>query len=111
MQASGPTNVLGQEQFMQLLLAQVRHQDALEPLKDQYFMAQLAQFSSLQGIQQLNANFADMLQLQQLTQGANLIGRTITFQQAGSSAVNRGVVDRVTTDNGQIQVHVGTAQV
>lgn len=98
------------DQFMQLLLAQVRNQNPLEPLKESEFMGQLAQFSMLEGIETLNTTFKDMLTLQQLTQGSNLIGRTITFD-AGSGSLRRGVVESVAIEDGMVFLQVGGVHV
>ena len=65
---------LGRDQFMQLLTTQLRNQDPLEPVKQQDFLGQLAQFSQLQGIEKLNTNFAESLKFQQLSQGSSLVG-------------------------------------
>lgn len=48
---------LGKDQFMQILLRQLSHQNPLQPMEDKEFIAQMAQFSSLEGIQALNKNF------------------------------------------------------
>ena len=58
------------DDFMQLLVTQLRNQDPLEPVAQHEFLGQLAQFSTLEGIEKLNANFEDMLKLQTLAQGA-----------------------------------------
>lgn len=57
--------LLGKDEFLQLLVTQLRYQDPMEPMKDNEFIAQLAQFSTLeqmknvaQGIEQLNENFS-----------------------------------------------------
>lgn len=98
---------LGQEQYMKLFLAQLQNQNPLEPLSDRDMLTQLTQFSSLQGITQLNANFADLLQLQQLTQGSALIGRTVTFARSGSDALASGVVSAVTAEGGAVSLRIG----
>ena len=68
---------LGKEDFLRLLITQLKYQDPLEPLKNEEFIAQLAQFNSLEQMINLNRSFSQMLTLQQLTQAAGLIGHSI----------------------------------
>ena len=74
-------------------------------------VAQLAQFSTLSGIEQLNANFGDLLQLQQITQGANLVGRSVTYNRADGKGQQAGTVDSVGVVNGKIQLSIGGTSV
>ena len=106
MQTTGITSQLGQDQFMHLLVTQMRNQNPLDPINDAQFIAQLAQFSTLQGIEKLNANFSDMLALQQLTQGANLVGKTVVYEQPDAAAPAQGVVSAVTLQSGKLQLVV-----
>src|SRR5258707_10391150 len=91
----GITSQLGQNQFMQLLVTQLKNQDPLNPTSNTDFIAQLAQFSSLQGIEQLNTNFGDLLSLQQLTGGSNLIGKTVQYQTGNPPTPGQGIVSGV----------------
>ncbi|MCG3210060.1 MAG: hypothetical protein FOGNACKC_03689 [Anaerolineae bacterium] len=68
---------LGQDAFMQLLLAQLRNQDPLEPMKDSDFIAQLAQFNSLNEMTKMSQNIDELVKAQALGQGAALIGKTV----------------------------------
>ena len=56
---------LGKDQFLRLLTTQLRYQDPINPVKDQEFIAQLAQFSSLEQMQNLNTNLSEMMLAQQ----------------------------------------------
>lgn len=97
---------LGKDDFLKLLVSQMRNQNPLDPLKDGEFVAQMSQFSTVEGIQQLNASFAEMLLLQQMTQGANLIGKTIVYEKTGSTVPGRGLVEGVKMDNGKLSLVV-----
>jgi flagellar basal-body rod modification protein FlgD len=107
MASLGVSSQLGRDQFMHLLVTQMRNQNPLDPIKDAEFIAQLAQFSSLEGIEKLNASFGDMLSLQQFTQGSNLIGKTVEYQIADSPLLRHGTVDGVTIRDGAMNLVVG----
>lgn len=102
---------LGQDQFLQLLIAQLKNQDPLSPVDDTQFITQLAQLNTVQGIQDLNASFSQQLKLQQLTQGANLIGKTIDYLPDGASEIKTGKVGSVETQNGSFVLQVGADSV
>src|SRR5947209_2759715 len=70
---------LTQAQFFKLLTAQLQNQDPLNPVSSTDFTSQLSQMSMLTGIQQLNTSFQQMLQIQQLSQGAALVGKNIRY--------------------------------
>ena len=108
--SAAATSGLGQDQFLQLLLAQVQNQNPLEPVKDTEFIAQLAQFNSLSNLQQLNASFDQILKLQSLTSGADLIGKTVAYSTTGGGSAS-GKVDQVTADGKSVFLQVGTARV
>jgi flagellar basal-body rod modification protein FlgD len=75
---------MGKEDFLNLLVTQLRYQDPLSPEDPKDFVAQLAQFSSLE--QQINANqnlqglgkaFESLKQSQNMAQGVALLGKTV----------------------------------
>ena len=68
------------DMFMRLLLAQIENQDPLKPTDQTDFVAQLAQFSSLEGIQNLNSSVEDigaMYRSSQALQATALVGREV----------------------------------
>ncbi|MBP3960895.1 flagellar hook capping protein [Gemmata sp. G18] len=99
---------IGQDQFLQLLIAQLKNQDPLSPVDNSQFITQLASLNTVQGLQDLNASFAQQLKLQQLTQGADLIGKTIEYLPAGASETRTGKVSSVEAQSGSFVLQVGS---
>ena len=103
--------VQGQEQFLQLLVTQLQYQDPLSPMEQTDFLSQLAQFSSLEAMQQLNVRFADMLALQELTEGASLLGRTVIFRNPETGASDAGIVQAAHVDGDRLMLVIGGYEV
>lgn len=81
--ASTGKSALGQDSFMKLLVTQLKNQNPLNPQDNTAFVAQLAQFSSLQGIQNLNStvnSLANSMQSSQALQASALVGRTVEVE-------------------------------
>ena len=78
--AREPAEELGRTQFLELMIAQLENQDPLDPAKNEDFIAQLAQFSTVEGIENLNTgvdNMAAALQSSLTLQSASLVGRDV----------------------------------
>lgn len=72
-------NELGQKAFLKLMITQLEHQDPLSPQDNTQFIAQLAQFSSVESLDSLNNNFdrfTSSFASGNAMQGAALVGRT-----------------------------------
>lgn len=107
MATAGITASAGMDEFLKLLTTQMQNQDPLDPIKGSDFTAQLAQFSTLEGVEKLNASFGDLLTLQQMTQGANLLGKTVVYDSDGKGTLSRGTVTGVGMQNNVLQLQVG----
>ncbi|NNF99216.1 MAG: hypothetical protein HKM93_07545 [Desulfobacteraceae bacterium] len=93
-------NVMGKDEFLNLLVAQLKHQDPLNPMDSTGFTAQLAQFSSLEQLQNVNDNLNTMGSSQSLmanSQAVNYIGKTITARGDGLN-VDGGYADDIRFD-------------
>lgn len=78
---------LGQKDFLNLMLTQFRNQDPFKPMDGTQFLGQLAQFSTVSGIEEMNASLSGLttsLRSDQMLAGAALVGRDVL--SAGSSA-------------------------
>lgn len=108
MASTGFSSQIGQNQFLQLLVAQMKSQNPLEPTSNQEFLGQLAQFSTLSGIESLNSNFSDMLSLQEITQGSSLIGKKVAYTDADNKTQTGTVASVVVTEGtAKLQINGG----
>jgi flagellar basal-body rod modification protein FlgD len=86
---------IGKDGFIKLMITQMQNQDPLEPMSNEDFAAQLAQFSSLEQMQNLNDGFTNMMDLNKVSTTASLIGKEVVYQNQETGADVTGKVDRV----------------
>jgi flagellar basal-body rod modification protein FlgD len=98
---------LGKDEFLQLLVAQLRNQDPTKPMEDKDFMAQLAQFNSLEQIQDLNTTMLGIMVLQQVNQGSALIGKTVTVMPVDAEEAVTGKVSAMSIVKGEVLLQIG----
>lgn len=98
--ASSGFNVkLGKEDFLKLLIEQLRHQDPLNAMDNKEFIAQMAQFSSLEQMMNLNTKLTGLLGMQVVAQASSLIGKTVTGTGDDGSVIS-GKVSLVKMNSG-----------
>lgn len=89
-----PSQDLTSVDFMKLMIAQLRNQNPLEPSSDTDFMAQLAQFESLNQMRAVADGLKVMQSLNELSGAASLIGRTVVGKQVDAVPVTLDMVSR-----------------
>lgn len=108
---------LNQQDFLNLMVAQLRYQDPMNPVDNSNLMSQWAQLSMLEELQQLNQGLTDLTskigglgaagtsssaqgQAEQVLEASALLGRTIEATPSGSGQVVSGVVSEIGVDKG-----------
>jgi flagellar basal-body rod modification protein FlgD len=84
-----PQADLGKDDFLKLLITQLSHQDPTQPLEDREFVAQMAQFSTLEQMTNMNGELSKVLGLLARSQAVNLLGKTVEIAQGQSSITGR----------------------
>lgn len=82
--ASLQSNGLNVQDFLKILTTQLSYQDPLKPMDNQQFMAQMAQFTTLQQTQEMNEKLGILLGNQAALQSVGLIGRQVDMNLGGT---------------------------
>ncbi len=99
---------LGQEDFLTLMITQFKNQDPFEPMDNGEFLGQLAQFSTVSGIDSLNSSFTGLsgsMQDNQALQAAGLVGHSVL------AVANVGYLGDSGTLNGAIELDSSASNV
>lgn len=111
--SSAMNQTLGKDDFLKLLTTELRNQDPLQPMDNKDFIAQMAQFSSLEqmnnvakSIESLNTNMGNFFQQSLLNQGAALIGKQVSGMDTDGVTVISGIVDSVKWLDGNPQLNI-----
>jgi len=95
---------------MQLLIAQLKNQDPMKPTDDTQFIAQLAQFSSLEATNKMNDTLEELSNAQMLGQAAAMIGKTVSAKLEDGTTVT-GTVTQVHMLDGKPKVVVNSKEI
>ena len=101
---------IGQDTFLKLMMAQLQNQDPMNPTDSSQFLAQTAQFTSVEKLTQVASQTAEALTLQREFGASSMVGKTVSYaNQDGSTAT--GAVDSVRfTDSGPV-LAIGSTEV
>ena len=97
---------LNMQDFLNLLVAQMTNQDAMNPMDNTEFISQMAQFSSLQAM-------SDLTEMAMQGQATSLIGKNVVvadYDNKGQMIVQEGIVQRVTIFGGETKLYVNDTE-
>ncbi len=95
---------LGKDDFLKLLITQLQNQDPTSPMENTEFIAQMAQFSSLEQMTNMSTEFTKLANMLNSGEAVSLLGKSVELA-SGESSIS-GVVEAVTRGtNPQIKVN------
>ena len=103
---------LGKDEFLKLLITELKYQDPTNPMQDREFIAQMAQFSSLEQMLNFNTGMQKLLQNVSFQSSFNLIGQNVDVDvkdevdQNGNSIIASGVVESVAKRGADTMIRV-----
>src|ERR687893_186721 len=102
--ATSPT--LGKDDFLKLLVGQLKNQDPLNPTSDTDFIVQMAQFSQLEQTTNMATANSELIAQQTGARAVSLLGRNVTYPGAAGASTT-GVVEKVEWSVGKPTLTVG----
>ena len=104
---TAPTNTLGKDAFLKLLVAQLKYQDPTAPTDSAQFMAQTAQFTQVEKLEEIAAAVTQSLTAQAVFGANSLVGRTVSWLGTDGTELSGTVTSAVFTTAGPV-LNVGT---
>lgn len=101
---------LTSQDFMKMLLAELKNQDPTAPVSNSDLLQQLSQMQSLQSNVELNSTLSTFADNQQISSGASILGKLVEGTDANKNPVS-GVADSVFTQNGTVMIGVGSSAI
>jgi flagellar basal-body rod modification protein FlgD len=92
-----PQQQLGKDDFLKLLITQLSHQDPTAPMQDKEFIAQMAQFSSLEQMTSMAADFARLANMLTGSEASSALGRNVELLDG--EQVVQGSIKEITRGN------------
>jgi flagellar basal-body rod modification protein FlgD len=91
---------LGKDDFLKLFVAQLQHQDPMNPMQDSDFMGQMASFSTLEQVTNMAVANQSVAASLSSSSAINLIGRSVTWTDS-DDLTHTGTVEKVTVTDGK----------
>lgn len=110
--AAKATNELDRDAFLKLMVAQLKYQNPLSPADPESMLAQSAQFSTVEKLEQLTALLGESSRAERLATGSSLIGKEVIAATGNDGQSVRGVVSGASrTSDGTVLLRVGAYEV
>jgi len=102
---------LGKDSFLKLLVTELRHQDPTRPMEDREFIAQMAQFSTLEQMTNLNTEVRNLLTSARSAEAFSVLGKNIESYDTVSKKAVSGKVSSVFYKGDELMLKVGSDEV
>ena len=99
-----PKQVLDKDTFLMIMIEQLKHQNPMEPVGSDKFLSQMAQFTIMEQLLNLNQSFETIIKMQKINNAAEMIGKSVKI--ATEEGLIEGTVEKVAVRDDKVQVVV-----
>ncbi|MEK3699145.1 flagellar hook assembly protein FlgD [Paenibacillus sp. FSL R10-2199] len=103
------SSTLGKDQFLKILITQLQNQDPMQPMEDKEFIAQMAQFSSVEQLMNISTQLTALNQ--SLGSVSGLIGKDVTWMDIQTKLPKSGNVESIVVSSGVQYAVVGSERI
>lgn len=107
----GEKSGLGKDSFLKLLVTELRHQDPTKPMEDKEFISQMAQFSSLEQMSNLNKEMKSLVASAKSAEAYGILGKEIQAYDPVQKKPITGIVNSVFYKGEELMIGVGKEEV
>lgn len=100
-------NTFDKEMFFKIFITELTNQDPLEPINNKDFIVQMAQFSSVEQLDNLNQNLTTLLKAQVLSQASEMIGYRVEGEDLSTGKIIQGKVKEVFLKEDEVYLLIG----
>lgn len=102
---------MGKDSFLKLLITQMRHQDPTQPMQDREFISQMAQFSALEQMTNINTAIQTLNRSAKSNEAYSLLGRRVEAFNQTDGTRNDGIVTKVYFRDNEVRLKVNNREV
>ena len=107
----GYKNEMGKDAFLKLLITELKYQDPTRPMEDREFISQMAQFSSLEQMTNMNKEIATMVRSSRSAEGFSLLGKYVDALNPATNRRVSGIVSSIEYRDNEQVLKVGSEEV
>ena len=108
---TGQQSSMGKDSFLKLLVTQLQHQDPTRPMEDREFISQMAQFSSLDQMTNMNNEMKNVATRSAASEAYSMLGKRIEAYDETTERTITGTVSSVIRKGGEVMLKVGREEV
>lgn len=110
--ARQPKKELGKEDFLQILVTQLKNQDPTQPMQNADLIVQMSQLSTLEQLSNLNQTFTEYLMSKNnVSQYADMLNKKVTWLNPETNKQESGVVTGIVNKDNEVYFKIGDQEV